>query len=207
MGPRHHPPTPEMPSPAAVGRARSPGGAGQARERHLPQAPSQPPNRSVDPVLRASPSPHRCGLCIQGCDPTNHCPAPPPPPEAPGGPAPLPWCPGLAVLLPRAKAEPGSEVSGPKSPPRPHIPPGTRSSGRPAGPAVPGRRRASFITSLATPSTLERGAGDLGKNKQQAYCLSVLMGKAGPFLSAAPSRPAGLQQNTGAAPARLRLQD
>lgn len=122
MGPRHHPPTPEMPSPAAVGRARSPGGAGQARERHLPQAPSQPPNRSVDPVLRASPSPHRCGLCIQGCDPTNHCPAPPPPPEAPGGPAPLPWCPGLAVLLPRAKAEPGSEVSGPKSPPRPHIP-------------------------------------------------------------------------------------
>lgn len=84
--------------------------------------PPRPFNSSVDPVLRASPSPHRCGLCAQGCDPTNHRPALPPPPEAPGGPVSLPWCPGLAVLLPRANAEPGSEVSGPKSPPRTHIP-------------------------------------------------------------------------------------
>lgn len=117
-GPRRHPPTPEMPFPAAVGRARSPGGAGQARERHRlqargsprsllsafcwtsPRTPLRPRNSSVHPPFHVPPpSPHRCGLCVHGPDPTSQCPAPAPPPEAPGGPEPPPWCPGLEPIL------------------------------------------------------------------------------------------------------------
>lgn len=131
VGPRHHPPTPEMPSPAAVGRAKSPSGVGQARKRHRLQAHGSPRSllsafcwtspRTPSPALQQLSQPPFCmppqaltdvGSAFKALTPpasVQHCPTTRGT-QRPRTPSRVPW--------PGASTEPGSEVSGPKSPPR-----------------------------------------------------------------------------------------
>lgn len=200
VGPSVHPlPTPEMPSPALWAGPKAQVESGTGKEEapaagpwvarsllclllDLPEPPLQPPNSSVDPhVLHTSPSPHRCGLCIQGPDPPAKCPAPPHPLRHPGSPRTPSWVP-----QPGASTEPtpqGFRSQVPTTCPRHPVPdcqvqrsgqqdPPSQANEELLSPSRPGRLLNSGERSTSA-----------GKNKQQAYCCHN--GKSWAFLSAA----------------------